>query len=73
MQLVLELNIKTYRIFFLLFAFLNDDALGVYLSESRKRNKLINVLTNLHQQNLVKALIEYKWCKGIVMSLHQEN
>ena len=51
MQLVLELNFKTYLIFFLLFVFLDDDALGVYLSESRKLNKLINVLTNLHQQN----------------------
>ena len=51
MQLVLELNFKTYLIFFLLFVFLDDDALGVYLSESRKLNKLINVLTNLHQRN----------------------
>ena len=51
MGLVLELNFKTYLNCFLLFAFLDEDTLDIYLGESRKLNKLINVLTNFHPQN----------------------
>ena len=55
MGLVLELNFKTYLNCFLLFAFLDEDTLDIYLGESRKLNKLI-----LLTFSLLKILIEYK-------------
>ena len=75
MGLDLELNFKTYLNCFLLFAFLEEDALDIYLGESRKLSKLINVWTScmdkrdIHRSilvlilltlSLLKTLMEYK-------------
>ena len=51
MRLVLEQNFKTYLNHFLFFDFLDEDTIKIYVGESRKLNMLINVWTNLHQQN----------------------
>ena len=75
MGLIVELNFKTYLNSFLLFALLDEDTLDIYLGESRKLNKLINVWTSsmgkidiqlstlvliLVTFSLLKTLIEYK-------------
>ena len=75
MGLVFELNFKTYLNSFLLFALLDEDTLDIYLAESRRLYKLINVCTScmdkidiggstlviiLFTFSLLKTLIEYK-------------
>ena len=69
MGLVLELNFKTYLNCFLLFAFLDEDTLDIYLGESRKLNKLINVWTScmdkidIHGSILVLILLTFSLLK----------
>ena len=68
MGLVLELNFKT-DLNFLLFAFLDEDTLDIYLGESRKLNKLINVWTSsmdkidIHGNILVLILLTFSLLK----------
>ena len=72
MGLVLELNFKTYLNCFLLFAFLDEDTLGIYLGESRKLNQLINVWTScmgkidIHWSTLVLILLTFSLLKTLI-------
>ena len=69
MGLVLELNFKTDLNCFLSFAFLDEDALDIYLGESRKLNNLINVWTrymdkiDIHGSILVLILLTFSLLK----------
>ena len=69
MGLVLKLNFKTYLSCFRFFAFLDEDTLDIYLGESRKLNKLINVWTScmdeidIHGGILVLILLTFSLLK----------
>ena len=72
MGLVSELNFKTYLNCFLLFAFLTEDTLDIYLGEPRKFNKLINGWTScidkidIHGSILVLILLTFSLLKTLV-------
>ena len=72
MGLVLELNFKTYLNCFLSFAFLDEDALDIYLGESRKLNNLINVGTrymdkiDIHGSILLLILLTFSLAKTLI-------
>ena len=72
MGLVVELNFKTYLNSFLLFALLDEDTLDIYLGESRKLNKLINVWTScmdkidIHWSTLVLILVTFSLLKTLI-------
>ena len=72
MGLVLELNFKTDLNCFLSFAFLDEDALDIYLGESRKLNNLINVWTrdmdkiDIHGSILVLILLTFSLLKTLI-------
>ena len=72
MRLVLELNFKTDLNCFLSFAFLDEDALDIYLGESRKLNNLINVWTrdmdkiDIHGSILVLILLTFSLLKTLI-------
>ena len=72
MGLVLKLNFKTYLNCFLLFAFLDEDTLDIYLGESRKLNKLINVWTScmgkidIHGSTLILILLTFSLLKTLI-------
>ena len=69
MGLVLQLNFNTYLNCLLLFAFVDEDKLDIYLGESRKLNKLINVWTSwmdkidIHGSILVLILLTFSLLK----------
>ena len=69
MGLVLQLNFNTYLNCLLLFAFVDEDKLDIYLGESRKLNKLINVWTScmdkidIHGNILVSILLTFSLLK----------
>ena len=69
MGLVLQLNFNTYLNCLLLFAFVDEDKLDIYLVESRKLNKLINVWTScmdkidIHGSILVLILLTFSLLK----------
>ena len=72
MGLIVELNFKTYLNSFLLFALLDEDTLDIYLGESRKLNKLINVWTSsmgkidIHWSTLVLILVTFSLLKTLI-------
>ena len=69
MGLFLQLNFNTYLNCLLLFAFVDEDKLDIYLGESRKLNKLINVWTScmdkidIHGSILVLILLTFSLLK----------
>ena len=69
MGLVLQLNVNTYLNCLLLFAFVDEDKFDIYLGESRKLNKLINVWTScmdkidIHGSILVLILLTFSLLK----------
>ena len=69
MGLVLQLNFNTYLNCLLLFAFVDEDKLDIYLGESRKLHKLINVWTScmdkidIHGSILVLILLTFSLLK----------
>ena len=69
---MVELNFKTYLNSFLLFALLDEDTLDIYLGESRKLNKLINVWTSsmgkidIQLSTLVLILVTFSFLKTLI-------